>query len=248
MQTIAEEKTVWTITPAGREAWERQDASIPGDYRALLWMIDVEGEEKAVAESLRRHPERLVRDWLRELEQLGFIAAAPDDAGADHTIALKVSAIAQAAGARAAALLASGGAYLSPGRSARRRPGKPRADTVILIVEDDPDQMALADLRVTMAGYQVRTAGTVQQLVHSLADQGAPDLLLLDVMLPDGDGFDVLAKLRRHPDFATLPIVLLTAKQESADVAKGLAYGADGYVTKPYSKSILAGVISGALE
>lgn len=214
----------------------------------MLWLIDIEGETRAIEELLRLHPEQMVRDWIRELEQLGFVAAAPAAPGADHTIALKVSVLAQAAGSKAAAALASGGAYLSPGRMARRRPGKPREQTVVLIVEDDADQMALADLRVTMAGYQVRTAATVQQLVRSLMDHGAPDLLLLDVMLPDGDGFDVLAKLRRHPDFALLPIVMLTAKQDASDVAKGLAFGADGYVTKPYSKNILAGVISGVLD
>jgi DNA-binding response OmpR family regulator len=94
----------------------------------------------------------------------------------------------------------------------------------------------------------VRAAESVQQLVRSLMEHGTPDLLLLDVMLPDGSGFDVLAKLRRHSDYASLPVVLLTAKSDPADIAKGLALGADGYVTKPYSKSILAGVISGILE
>jgi CheY-like chemotaxis protein len=239
---------MWNITPNGRRAWEDQDASIPSDYRKFLWMIDVQGDIRAIQELLRSHPEQLVRDWLRELEQLGFLVMSLRTPEADRTIPLKVSELAKAAGEKAAAMMASGGAYLSLDREARKKPTKPREKTVILIVEDDPDQLALADLRVTMAGYQVRSAETIQQLVRSLLEHGAPDLLLLDVMLPDGDGFDVLAKLRRHRDFASLPIVMLTAKQDAADIARGLAYGADGYVTKPYSKNVLAGVISGVLE
>ena len=66
-----------------------------------------------------------------------------------------------------------------------------------------------------------------------------PDAIFLDIGLPDGDGFDVLATLRQHPSCAPLPIILLTAKSEPEDVAKGLALGADGYVTKPYGKNTL---------
>lgn len=247
---MAAGEEMWRITPPGRQAWEGQDASIPKDYRRLLWMVDVQGDTKAIHELLQEHSEQLVRDWLRELAQLGFLERTTRASAADRTIALNVSELAKAAGRKAAATLTSAGAYLSPGRAARRKPGKPREQTLVLIAEDDPDQLALADLRVTMAGYQVRTAETVQQLVHALMGQGqaVPDLLLLDVMLPDGNGFDVLAKLRRHPDFSSLPIVLLTAEQTPEAVARGLALGADGYVTKPYSKDVLAGVISGVLE
>lgn len=236
---------MWTLTEAGKAAWESQDASIPNDYRRFLWLIDVQGDTRAIQELLRIHPEQLIRDWLRELEELGFVRAT-ERAAIDRTIPLQLSQLALAVGARAAQELGSAGAYLA--KTKRSQLAKPRSETVILIVEDDPDQMALADLRVTMAGYQVRAADSVQQLVRSLMEQGRPDLLLLDVMLPDGDGFDVLAKLRRHSEYASLPVVLLTAKNEPADIARGLALGADGYVTKPYSKSVLAGVIAGVLE
>jgi DNA-binding response OmpR family regulator len=69
--------------------------------------------------------------------------------------------------------------------------------------------------------------------------QGAPDAIFLDIGLPDGDGFEVLATLRQHPSFALLPIVMLTVKSEPEDVAKGLTLGADGYITKPYGKNTL---------
>jgi DNA-binding response OmpR family regulator len=114
----------------------------------------------------------------------------------------------------------------------------------VLIVEDDPDQRALADLRISMAGYGVRVAASVGDLLRSLRKDGTPDLLLLDVMLPDGNGFDVLAKLRRHPDYTSLPIIMLTAERKPADIGRGLALGADGYVIKPYSKALITDVIA----
>src|SRR6185436_10785152 len=95
---------------------------------------------------------------------------------------------------------------------------KAAADTAVLIVEDDPDQLALADLRVSMAGYQVRVANSVNSFLQTMLDDGAPDLLLLDVALPDGDGFEVLAKLRRHQALSSLPVVMLTAKRDPAAI------------------------------
>jgi DNA-binding response OmpR family regulator len=125
---------------------------------------------------------------------------------------------------------------------------RPAADSTILIVEDDIDALALAKLRVSMAGYQVRIARSVIDMVSSLRLEGLPDLLLLDILLPDGNGFDVLAKMRRNPRFRALPIVMLTVLGEAADIAKGLALGADGYVVKPYSKEVLENVIERVLS
>jgi len=119
---------------------------------------------------------------------------------------------------------------------------------VILLVEDDPDQKALGELRITMAGYQVRSVDHAKALSRYLREELRPDLMLLDVMLPDGNGFDILAQLRSRPEFATLPIVLLTAKTELSDIRNGLALGADGYITKPYSKTQLGEVIAHVLK
>ena len=111
-----------------------------------------------------------------------------------------------------------------------------------------PDQLALAQLRLTMAGYQVRSVDRAKALSRFLREQARPDLLLLDVMLPDGNGFDILGRLRARPEFAMLPIVMLTMKAELVHIRKGLALGADGYITKPYSKNQLAEVIGRVLK
>jgi len=245
----------YRLTDAGREAWEGQDAAVPADYRRILWMMDVQGQG-GVADTLSKlYPQELLEEWLAEMEELGLIELAPEGGAAgfapraaDRTAALDQAQLREAAKV-AGNSLARTGAYLALDRL-RHRPGplKAPADTVILIVEDDPDQLALADLRVSMAGYRVRVANSVNGFLQAIVDEGAPDLLLLDVMLPDGDGFDVLSKMRRHQALGSLPIVMLTARNDPADIGRGLALGADGYITKPYTKNILGDVIGRVLK
>jgi len=248
---------IYRLTAAGREAWETQDAAVPADYRRILWMVDVQGQG-GVADNLSKlFPPEMLEEWLAEMEEIGLIEQLPEGAthpggftprDTDKTLALEQAQLREA-GKIAAGSLARTGAYLALDRLRRRPPaGKEPADTVILIVEDDPDQLALADLRVSMAGYKVRVASSVNGFLQALVDEGAPDLLLLDVMLPDGDGFDILAKMRRHQALGSLPIVMLTARNDPADIGRGLALGADGYVTKPYSKNLLADVIERVLK
>ena len=238
---------MYVVTAAGREAWETQDTAVPEDYRRLLWLIDVQGDTRAIRSLLREYPERLLRDWLRELEDLRLLESRPRLPGADTTFPLQMSEPAPEAGGAAAAILSQEGAYLAAERR-KARNSRPPSEITILIVEDDPDQLALADLRVSAADYNVRTAMSLGGLTQSLLRHGPPDLLLLDVMLPDGNGFEILSSLRRNPSYADLPIVMLTVVSDPAHVAKGLALGADGYVTKPYSKNILVGVIKAVLD
>ena len=243
----------YRLTDAGRAAWEEQDTAVPAEYRRLLWMMDVQGEGGVADKLAALYPPDMLEEWLGELEEIGLIERiAESEAGAAPSAArgtVGVDSATMATAKIAGASLARTGAYLALERlRSRPRVEKSPADTVILIVEDDPDQLALADLRVSMAGYQVRVAGSVNAFLQALVDEGAPDLLLLDVMLPDGDGFDVLVKMRRHPALGALPIVLLTAKTDPGDIGRGLVLGADGYITKPYTKNILADVIRRVLK
>jgi CheY-like chemotaxis protein len=184
-------------------------------------------------------PESKLDDITFSGQPVPLLAPLPDE---DRMRLAKTTVI-------AGATLLRSGSFIADERIANLPPlGKPPGQTVILLVEDDADQKTLAELRLTMAGYQVRSVERAKTLSRSLREEARPDLLLLDVMLPDGDGFDILGQLRGRPEFAMLPIVLLTAKAELGDIRKGLALGADGYITKPYSKNQLAEVIGRVLK
>jgi two-component system phosphate regulon response regulator PhoB len=260
---------VYTLTTAGHEALSAGDVGegdfplevdFPSDYKRLLAMIEVGGHVEVIRGRLRRFPDQLIDDWLKELEDLKMVESReagdldaitftgarlpllPPLSDEDRKRLIKTTVV-------AGATLLRSGSFLAAERIANLAPlAKTRAETVILLVEDDPDQAALAELRLTMAGYQVHSVDRAKALSAYLRQQKRPDLLLLDVMLPDGNGFDILAQLRGRPEFSTLPIVLLTVKAELKDIRNGLALGADGYITKPYSKSQLAEVIGHVLK
>ena len=247
----------YRLTQAGREAWESEDTAVPADYRRLLWMMDFHGHAGVVQGLLRHYPRNILDEWLGEMAELGLIEPVPEGSAGmldatplrslDSTLALGQLELREAKAAGAA--LARTGAYLSTDRlAARGALQKAPADTVVLIVEDDPDQLALADLRVSMSGYQVRVAGSLKGFLQAMLDDGAPDLLLLDVELSDGDGFEILSRMRRHRELHALPIVMLTAKSAPEEIGRGLVLGADGYITKPYTKNILADVIRRVLK
>lgn len=104
----------------------------------------------------------------------------------------------------------------------------------ILIVDDDRNIVIALEFLMRQAGYQVATADDGRQALDYLATREA-DLLILDVMMPKLNGFEVCAEVRATPRLAGLPIVILTAKGREAEKARGLALGADAYISKPFS-------------
>jgi len=254
---------VYHLTAAGKDAIGKKEGetTLPLEYRRLLALLQHEGHVNVLRGRLRRFPDRLIEEWLKELEELKLIAPGKAPAKlADITFtgsrepplpplpdedSKRLARTTVIAGAT----LLRQGSFLAVDRIANLPPtNKAPPQSVILLVADDPDQLALGELRLTMAGYQVRSVDSAKALSRFLREQPRPDLLLLDVMLPDGDGFDILGKLRARPEFAMLPIVLLTVKAELANIRRGLALGADGYITKPYSKNQLAEVIGRVLR
>jgi two-component system phosphate regulon response regulator PhoB len=253
----------YSLTSAGKDALSAKDGEarlLPLEYRRILALVEVEGHVDVLRGRLRRFPDQLIEEWLKELVDLKMIAPGPDTTLEDFTFTgMRVPLLPPLADEDsrrlakttviAGATLLRSGSFLADERIANLPPlPKAPAQTSILLVEDDPDQAALAELRLTMAGYQVRTVARAKALSRHLREEARPDLVLLDVLLPDGNGFEILAQLRGRPDFATLPIVLLTVKAELADIRKGLELGADGYITKPYSKNQLAEVIGRVLK
>jgi len=104
----------------------------------------------------------------------------------------------------------------------------------ILVVDDEPDLLELLRLNLSQAGFQVDTAASGSAAMKSL-QAARPDLMVLDLMLPDLSGADLCRKLRSDPTFAELPIIMLTARADEVDRVVGFELGADDYVTKPFS-------------
>jgi phosphate regulon transcriptional regulator PhoB len=104
----------------------------------------------------------------------------------------------------------------------------------ILVVDDEPDLLELVRVNLSQAGFEVETADTGRQALERLR-RASPDLLILDLMLPDLSGTEVCRHVRSDPTLAELPVIMLTAKADEVDRVVGLELGADDYVTKPFS-------------
>jgi len=109
----------------------------------------------------------------------------------------------------------------------------------VLVVEDDPELLKLVGEIMRTAGFDMRFARNLAELKAELNKGGMPDLLLLDVRLPDADGFEILESLRANERLRDLPVVMMTGRSQGHHVARGLSLGADGYVTKPFRMSQL---------
>ncbi|MBM3313184.1 response regulator transcription factor [candidate division WOR-3 bacterium] len=113
---------------------------------------------------------------------------------------------------------------------------------LVAVVDDEPDLLELVSLHLTRAGFMVRTYPDAGRFQKSLLSS-LPDLVILDLMLPDADGLEVCKDLKRDQRTAGIPVMMLTARGEESDRVVGLEIGADDYVTKPFSpKELVARV------
>ena len=104
----------------------------------------------------------------------------------------------------------------------------------VLVVDDEPNIVLSLKFLISQQGYEVRTAASGEEALEALAEQ-VPDLILLDVMMPRPDGYEVCQKIRATPEWKDIPVIMLTAKGRDVEKQKGFAMGADDYITKPFS-------------
>jgi two-component system phosphate regulon response regulator PhoB len=117
----------------------------------------------------------------------------------------------------------------------------------ILVVEDEEDILELLRYNLVKEGYRVTGVGTGEEALKAVRSS-VPDLMVLDLMLPGVDGLEVCRLLRQDPQTRTLPIIMVTAKGEEADIVAGLELGADDYVTKPFSPRVLLARVRAVLR
>ena len=124
--------------------------------------------------------------------------------------------------------------------------GVERAQRVVLAADDDEDILELIAFRLERSGYTVLQARDGEEALE-LARRSQPDLAVLDVMMPKIDGFELTRRLRDDDSTTKMPIILLTARTQEADVQRGFDAGADDYIRKPFSPQELGARVQAIL-
>jgi len=132
------------------------------------------------------------------------------------------------------------GYYVSIARRAAQPRGQAKNSRIsVLIIEDELPLAKFLGQLLGMEGFDPRIAKNREEIVTELRRLPSPELVLLDVVLPDADGFDVLMRMKQHPHLKAVPVIMLTGKTNRESVMRGLLGGADGYITKPFEIDIL---------
>lgn len=117
----------------------------------------------------------------------------------------------------------------------------------IFIVEDEPDIRELISINLEKSGFITKEFGNASDMLHTL-EKTSPDLIILDIMLPDNDGIEVCKFLKNNIKFTNIPVIMVTAKTDEVDVVLGLEIGADDYIKKPFSVRELAARVKAVLR
>lgn len=184
-----------------------------------------------------------ISPWLAELGNERGKPRSKAEPGEDPGRTARMAAV---EASTTASSIGREGFFMSPDGS--RQPLAPDAPRLILVVEDDELQAAMVRKILELDGYGVRVAANAAQAKSALLERPVPDLVLLDVELPGTDGFTILKQLRAHPLYQLLRVVMLTARADRADIAKGILLGADGYLTKPFRPEMIKLAIRQALQ
>lgn len=250
------EGDVFTLTAKGQNELRGSATSLAPSALEVLVLIDgmsTAGETAARARTIGREA---VENILDSLVQDGLIEIVKDQAGSldfvdffqsNGPVKPSVAAIAKAKKETAATtlLLQQQGYFVRIVRRAKLRRKPEDAGTLsVLVIEDEASLANLLKHVLTNEGFNVRTAKNRDEILAELRQPPRPDLVLLDVVLPDVDGFLVLLKIRQHPGLKNVPVVMLTAKATRDAVLQGLAGGADGYITKPFEIDVLVKAVN----
>ena len=242
---------VFELTAKGQNELRGSATSLAPPVLEVLILIDGKSSVSETAARAQSSGGEAMVNILADLLREGLIDFVKDQAGTldfvdffqtKGSIKPSVAATTKARKETAATtlLLQQQGYFVRIVRRAgvRKKTDQAKAFSV-LVVEDEPYLSNLLKHVLTKEGFNVRTAKDRDEIVAEFRRPMHLDLVLLDVMLPDIDGFLVLLKIRQHPELKTLPVVMLTAKATRDAVLKGLAGGADGYITKPFEIEVL---------
>lgn len=249
----------YTRTAKGIEELAAQPGRLTDGLKTLLRMIGEKTPATELSRRLRQVPEEKLAEALRRLVRRGYILAVSQDTAPEPdsdftrylarpvkepTVHQRRHAEATLAGARRS----KPGYHVSIlNRPAYRiEPREGGRHCALIIDADQAAALALAR-NLMVDGFDVRSAVTRVEIVAELNRQPMPDVIVMDVDLPDTIGLELLGKLREHPNLTTVPVVVATANVTHDDVVAALAYGANAYVNKPIGTAAMADTVKGVL-
>jgi len=259
-QQVMVDHDVYALTSRGDEEMRGAATSLSPAEIELLVRTDGSSTVAQIRASMRSVAPDAVTSIYENLARAGLIDLAsseanksldftdffddrPDSAPTDATVSR-----ADAEAARGASTLKEHGYYV---RIARRGRGRLKIDggekPLAIVIEDEPILGRFLKQYLMSEGFDVRLADNREGIITALRASPLPSIVLLDVMLPDVDGFDVLLTMRQHPALKSVPVIMVTMKSTREAVLKGLARGADGYVTKPVDPDTLMKAIKAVL-
>jgi len=243
------EADIYKVTAKGSNELKGGATGLTAQELELIVLIDGRRQVSAVAQLAKMADPAGILGMLETLLLKGYIAPAvpmeETDLRLQYFFAARHSPSPSAEAASSAAQEAATGAselrdqgyYVSIARRAKTRPKE--GQLTVLIVEDEPLVAKYLRALVEMEGLIPRLASNRDEIIAQLRTPPVPDLVILDVNLPDANGFDVLHRMKTYARFADVPVVIVTTEATRESVMKGLALGADGYITKPFEVDIL---------
>jgi len=255
-----DEKALYALTNKGKGELKSARTALSMLELKLLVLIDGGANLGRLLKAFSAQPQVELVETINRLKRTGLIAdRGKDDGGGEHGgieatgfFARPIFPAVDGEGAEAAddtlELLKRNGYVARIAIKATEKRKLAKGEKIhVLVIEDDPQLAKLLRMFLLMHDFTPRMAANKDEVVGAIRIAPKPDVILLDVVLPDVDGFEVLSRLKQHEILKTIPVVMMTAKATREAVLKGLARGADGYITKPFDVDIISHAIESVL-
>lgn len=249
-------RDVYELTDKGSRELRGAQTSLERQQLEILVLVDGIASVEAVSRSVRTQKPEAVMKAMGDLVAGGYLrqaSKADSDAIDFGDILAAKLALQPSEGALADASEEAGvgadslqrqGYYVRIARRSRPPRELPKGQKPsVVIIEDEPHLSKLLKTFLALEGFVTRTAMKREEVLTEFRSSPVPDLVLLDVMLPDADGFEILAAMQRHPVLKTVPVIMLTARATRESVQRGIVGGADGYITKPFEVDVLMSAV-----
>jgi len=257
------EDAVYALTDRGGAELREAGTSLSAAQLELLVLVDGKATVAQIVGSAKDQSPEAVRAMLAKCVLGGLIDLASRvrmdsiDAGDFFSVTMPLrmpgssSEEKDAEAKDGVASLTDKGYFVRIVRRAKGRRALPAGrKPTMLVIDDDTVLVKLLNTVFKLEGFAIRSAGNRDGIITAFREPIAPDLVLLDIVMPDIDGFEVLGRLRTHPHptLKSVPVIMLTAKATRESVLKGLQLGADGYITKPFEIEVLMSAVRTVLR